>query len=113
MLRRYEFEILVFSSNFHDCSSVLSLFFFFFLFSVCLTFEVVDNQIQFLLEVVDHFGEPYLTHIMLPLFLVAVGDDADLKSFPPKARLKIRGNNISLKPFTLRGRLLLRIGLDR
>ncbi|XP_057783915.1 uncharacterized protein LOC131001529 isoform X2 [Salvia miltiorrhiza] len=46
---------------------------------------------KFLLEVVDHFGEPFLTHILLPLFLVAVGNDADLKSFPPKARLKIRG----------------------
>ncbi|XP_047954167.1 RAB11-binding protein RELCH [Salvia hispanica] len=46
---------------------------------------------KFLREVVDHFGEPYLTHILLPLFLVAVGDDADFKSFPPKARSKIRG----------------------
>ena len=52
----------------------------------------MDDQIQFLREVVDHFGEPYLTHILLPLFLVAVGDDADFKSFPPKARSKIRGN---------------------
>lgn len=46
---------------------------------------------KFLLEVVEHFGEAYLTHIMLPVFLVAVGDNADLKFFPPKAKLKLRG----------------------
>lgn len=47
---------------------------------------------QFLLAVVEHFGEEYLTHIMLPVFLVAIGDDADLKFFPPKAQSKLRGN---------------------
>lgn len=41
---------------------------------------------QFLLAVAEQFGEAYLTHIMLPLFLVAVGDDADLKFFPLKAQ---------------------------
>lgn len=56
------------------------------------SFEFVDDQKQFLLEVVEHFGEAYLTHIMLPVFLVAVGDNADLKFFPPKAKLKLRGN---------------------
>lgn len=46
---------------------------------------------QFLLAVAEQFGEPYLTYIMLPVFLVAVGDDADLKFFPLKAQSKIRG----------------------
>ncbi|KAI3451788.1 hypothetical protein Pfo_008453 [Paulownia fortunei] len=46
---------------------------------------------RFLLAVPEHFGEPYLTHIMLPVFLVAVGDDADLKFFPFKAQSKLRG----------------------
>lgn len=54
---------------------------------------------QFLLAVAEHFGEPYLTYIMLPVFLVAVGDDADLKFFPLKAQSKIRGN-VSLKLYT-------------
>lgn len=97
MLRRYEFEFHLFSSNLHYCSSCLVAFHFLFFF-ISLRFEVVDDQIQFLREVVDHFGEPYLTHILLPLFLVAVGDDADFKSFPPKARSKIRGNIYYILP---------------
>ncbi|KAL8472622.1 hypothetical protein ACS0TY_029723 [Phlomoides rotata] len=46
---------------------------------------------RFLLAVAEQFGEPYLTYIMLPVFLVAIGDDADLKFFPLKAQSKIRG----------------------
>ncbi|KAG8384107.1 hypothetical protein BUALT_Bualt04G0083600 [Buddleja alternifolia] len=41
---------------------------------------------RFLLAVAECFGEPYLTHIMLPVFLVAVGDDAELKLFPFKTQ---------------------------
>ncbi|KAK6125431.1 hypothetical protein DH2020_040825 [Rehmannia glutinosa] len=61
----------------------------------------IRNRItRFLLAVAERFGEPYLTHIMLPVFLVAVGDDADLKFFPFKAQSKLRGNG-SLKLYTL------------
>ncbi|GER48064.1 HEAT repeat-containing protein [Striga asiatica] len=49
----------------------------------------IRNRIsKFLLAVAERFGEPYLTHIMLPVFLVAVGDDADLKYFPFKAQIE-------------------------
>ncbi|KAK6151016.1 hypothetical protein DH2020_015948 [Rehmannia glutinosa] len=61
----------------------------------------IRNRItRFLLAVAERFGEPYLTHIMLPVFLLAVGDDADLKFFPFKAQSKLRGNG-SLKLYTL------------
>ncbi|KAL9158443.1 hypothetical protein ABFS82_08G069300 [Erythranthe guttata] len=46
---------------------------------------------KFLLAVADLFGEAYLTHIMLPVFSVAVGENADFKFFPFKAQSKIRG----------------------
>ncbi|PIM99913.1 Protein phosphatase 2A regulatory subunit A [Handroanthus impetiginosus] len=45
---------------------------------------------KFLLVVAEHFGEPYSTHIMLPVFLVAIGNDADLKFFPFKVQSKLR-----------------------
>ncbi|KAM3285974.1 RAB11-binding protein RELCH [Capsicum chacoense] len=51
---------------------------------------------RFLLAVSDLLGEPYLTHIMLPVFLVAVGDDGDLSYFPATCQSRIRG----LKPKT-------------
>lgn len=48
---------------------------------------------QFLLEVSGCYGEAYLTHIMLPVFLVAVGDDNnDLTYFPEITHSRIRGN---------------------
>lgn len=46
---------------------------------------------KFLLKVSDCFGEYYLTHIMLPVFLVSVGDDADLTFFPKTIHSRIRG----------------------
>ncbi|KAL3813274.1 hypothetical protein ACJIZ3_014542 [Penstemon smallii] len=46
---------------------------------------------RFLLAATQHFGEFYLTHIMLPVFLVAVGDTADFKFFPFTAQTKLRG----------------------
>ncbi|XP_051149752.1 uncharacterized protein LOC127264322 [Andrographis paniculata] len=54
---------------------------------------------RFLLAVTTQFGESYLTHIMLPVFLVAVGNDADLKFFPINSHPKIR----DLKPHTTVG----------
>ncbi|KAL0450031.1 UNVERIFIED_CONTAM: RAB11-binding protein RELCH [Sesamum latifolium] len=60
----------------------------------CLLPQKEDNLrhrvTKFLLAVAEQFGEPYLTHIMLPVFLVAVGDDADLKFFPFKAQSELR-----------------------
>lgn len=47
--------------------------------------------LQILLAVSEHFGDTYLTHIILPVFLVAVGDDADLTFFPPNIHLRIKG----------------------
>ena len=46
---------------------------------------------QFLLAVSERFGEDYLTHIMLPVFLVAVGDNADFTFFPSTIQSRIRG----------------------
>ncbi|XP_051140856.1 uncharacterized protein LOC127258170 [Andrographis paniculata] len=50
-----------------------------------------NRVVKFLRTVAEYFGEPYLTHIMLPVFLVAIGDDADFKYFPLEAQLKLRG----------------------
>ena len=47
--------------------------------------------LQFLLAVSECFGDSYSTHIMLPVFLVAVGDDADLSFFPPNIHSRIKG----------------------
>ncbi|KAL7232019.1 hypothetical protein ACSBR2_010104 [Camellia fascicularis] len=46
---------------------------------------------KFLLAVSEHLGDDYLTNIMLPVFLVAVGDKADLKFFPSTIQSRIRG----------------------
>ncbi|KAI8029233.1 hypothetical protein LOK49_LG01G03487 [Camellia lanceoleosa] len=46
---------------------------------------------KFLLAVSEHLGDDYLTNIMLPVFLVAVGDNADLKFFPSTIQSRIRG----------------------
>ncbi|KAL5571309.1 hypothetical protein UlMin_020906, partial [Ulmus minor] len=50
-----------------------------------------NRTTKFLLAVSEHFGDSYLTHITLPLFLVAVGDNGDLKFFPSSIRSKIKG----------------------
>lgn len=48
---------------------------------------------QFLLAVSKRFGDDYLTNIMLPVFLVAVGDDAaDLACFPSTSQPKVKGS---------------------
>ncbi|KAI8018471.1 RAB11-binding protein RELCH [Camellia lanceoleosa] len=46
---------------------------------------------KLLLAVSELFGDDYLTHIMLPVFLVAVGDNADFKFFPSTIQSRIRG----------------------
>lgn len=48
---------------------------------------------KYLLDVSDWFGEHYLVHIMLPVFLVAVGDSdsADLNFFPSAIQSRIKG----------------------
>ncbi|KAL6551842.1 hypothetical protein OROGR_007996 [Orobanche gracilis] len=60
----------------------------------------IRNRVtKFLLAVAELFGQPYLTYIMLPEFLVAVGDDADLKFFPFKAQSRLRGiQSVRLRP---------------
>lgn len=49
-------------------------------------------MMQFLLEVSGCYGEAYLTHIMLPVFLVAVGGDDELTYFPQIIHSRVRGN---------------------
>ncbi|KAK7272935.1 hypothetical protein RIF29_13979 [Crotalaria pallida] len=46
---------------------------------------------KFLLSVSERFGDCYTTCIMLPVFLIAVGDDADLTYFPGAIHSRIRG----------------------
>ncbi|KAI4389323.1 hypothetical protein MLD38_001560 [Melastoma candidum] len=56
-----------------------------------------NRATKFLLAVSQMYGDLYLTHITLPLFMVAVGDNADMKYFPPSVHPKIQG----LKPRTV------------
>lgn len=54
--------------------------------------DSLRNRItKFLLAVSECFGDDYLTHIMLPVFLVAVGDNADFKFLPSTVQSRIRG----------------------
>lgn len=46
---------------------------------------------RFLLAVAGQFGDFYSTCIMLPVFLVAIGDTTDLKYFPFTVQSKIKG----------------------
>lgn len=46
---------------------------------------------KFLLSVSETFGDPYMTCIMLPVFLTAVGDDADLTYIPSAIHSRIKG----------------------
>ncbi|XP_050227728.1 uncharacterized protein LOC126677239 [Mercurialis annua] len=46
---------------------------------------------KLLLAVGDLFGDSYLVHIMIPVFLLAVGDNADLKFLPSASHSRIRG----------------------
>ncbi|EXC20526.1 hypothetical protein L484_027080 [Morus notabilis] len=49
------------------------------------------GMVQILLAISELFGDPYSTHVMLPVFLLAVGDDGDLTFFPSAVQSKIRG----------------------
>ncbi|KAK9034970.1 hypothetical protein V6N11_077021 [Hibiscus sabdariffa] len=62
---------------------------------------------KFLLAVSERFGESYSTHIMIPIFLVAVGDAADLTFFPPCIHSRIQG----LKPRTTVAERLATLGI--
>lgn len=61
----------------------------------CLLPQKEDNLrnriTKFLLAVSERFGDSYLTHIMLPVFLVAIGDNADLTFFPSTIHSVIKG----------------------
>ncbi|XP_045812584.1 RAB11-binding protein RELCH-like [Trifolium pratense] len=46
---------------------------------------------KFLLSVSERFGDTYVTCIMLPVFLTAIGDDADLTFFPSSIHSRIKG----------------------
>ncbi|KAJ8761345.1 hypothetical protein K2173_001401 [Erythroxylum novogranatense] len=60
--------------------------------------DSLRNRItKFLLATGEQFGDSYLLHIMLPMFVVAVGDDADLTFFPSTVHSRIEG----LKPRTI------------
>lgn len=50
-----------------------------------------DVELQFLLAVSKQFGDHYLTHVMLPVFLLAVGDNTDLTYIPPSIQLTLKG----------------------
>uniref|UniRef100_A0A2P2L9T0 LisH domain and HEAT repeat-containing protein KIAA1468 homolog n=2 Tax=Rhizophora mucronata TaxID=61149 RepID=A0A2P2L9T0_RHIMU len=77
--------------------------------------DSLRNRItKFLLAVSELFGNSYLVHIMLPVFLVAVGDNADLTFFPsaiyprikglrPKASVAGRLSTICVLPLLLAG----------
>lgn len=77
----------------------------------CLLPEKEDNLrnriTKFLLAVSKQFGDSYLTHIMLPVFMVAVGDNANLTFFPSTIHSGIRG----LKPRTAVGERLATMGV--
>lgn len=47
--------------------------------------------LQFLLAVAESFGDSYLTHIMVPVFSIAVGENADLTFFPSNIHSRIKG----------------------
>nr|GEV83754.1 lisH domain and HEAT repeat-containing protein KIAA1468 homolog [Tanacetum cinerariifolium] len=53
--------------------------------------DSLRNRISsFLLGVSKRFGDEYLTRIMVPVFLVAVGDVTDLSCFPSAAQSKVK-----------------------
>ncbi|KAL6125678.1 hypothetical protein ACLB2K_073733 [Fragaria x ananassa] len=54
--------------------------------------DTLRNRItRFLLAVSELYGDFYLTHIMLPVFLIAIGEDAQLTYFPSSSHSKIEG----------------------
>ncbi|KAK1576809.1 hypothetical protein Q3G72_016663 [Acer saccharum] len=77
----------------------------------CLLPQKEDNLrnriTKFLLAVSEQFGDFYLSHIMLPVFLVAVGDNANLTFFPSTIHSRIKG----LKPRTTLAERLAALGV--
>ncbi|GMI68996.1 hypothetical protein like AT5G16210 [Hibiscus trionum] len=70
--------------------------------------DKLRNRItKFLLAVSECFGDSYLTHIMLPVFLVAIGDEADLTFIPPNIHSRIKG----LRPRTAVAERLAILGI--
>ncbi|OMP04717.1 hypothetical protein COLO4_09374 [Corchorus olitorius] len=65
-----------------------------------------NRTTKFLLAVSERFGDSYLTHIMLPVFLTAVGDEADLTFYPPNIHSSIKG----LRPRTAVAQRLATLG---
>ncbi|XP_010279364.1 PREDICTED: lisH domain and HEAT repeat-containing protein KIAA1468 homolog [Nelumbo nucifera] len=61
----------------------------------CLLPQKEDNLrnriTKYLLAVSEYFGDQYSTHVILPVFLVAVGDTYDLTYFPSAIQSRIRG----------------------
>ncbi|KAL8161817.1 hypothetical protein V2J09_013306 [Rumex salicifolius] len=54
--------------------------------------DSIRNRItKFLLAVSKQYGDYYLTHIVLPVFLVSVGDEYDLTYLPSTIQPKIKG----------------------
>eukprot|EP00250_Pteridium_aquilinum_P009534 c18734_g1_i1 orf=241-3768(+) len=51
---------------------------------------------KLLAGIINHFGNHYLSSIMLPIFLTAVGDSANLSQFPPNLVSRVK----ALKPKT-------------
>ncbi|KAA3474566.1 lisH domain and HEAT repeat-containing protein isoform X1 [Gossypium australe] len=66
-----------------------------------------NRTTKFLLAVSERFGESYSTLIMMPVFLVAVGDAADFTFFPPNIHSRIR----DLKPRTAVAERLAVLGI--
>ncbi|MCI05876.1 lisH domain and HEAT repeat KIAA1468-like protein, partial [Trifolium medium] len=61
---------------------------------------------KFLLSVSERFGDTYVTCIMLPVFLTAIGDDADLTFFPslrPRSAVSERLATSCVLPLLLAG----------
>lgn len=56
-----------------------------------------NRSSKFLLAVSKQFGDHYLTHVMLPVFLLAVGDNTDLTYIPPSIQLTLK----ELRPKTV------------
>lgn len=51
----------------------------------------VLDLMQLLLTVSELFGDDYITNIMLPVFLMAVGDKADFTFIPNRIQSRIKG----------------------
>lgn len=53
--------------------------------------KLLSFLLQFLLAVSENFGDQYVIHMLLPVFLEAMGDHADLTLFPSSIQSRIKG----------------------